>query len=70
MCQAVSPRTNFNAGGIPHASTGGCARLSHRALAEKLEKLGWSVFWDRSISPGKTFAMVVERAIEQATVRH
>lgn len=38
-----------------------------RALAEILEKLGWSVFWDRGIPAGKTFATVIQRAIEQAS---
>lgn len=35
-------------------------------LAEALKKNGWSVWWDRKIPPGKTFASVIEAEIEAA----
>jgi len=35
-------------------------------LAEALEKQGWSVFWDRTILPGRDFAKVIEEELEQA----
>ena len=33
-------------------------------LAEALEEQGWSVWWDRTIPPGKTFDQVIEEAID------
>ena len=36
------------------------------AVARALESLGWQVFWDRSILPGKTWDEVIEEAIEAA----
>jgi hypothetical protein len=36
------------------------------AVAKALENLGWQVFWDRSIPPGKTWDEVIEAAIEAA----
>ena len=35
-------------------------------LAALLKKFGWSVWWDRSIPAGKTFAKVIEEALEDA----
>jgi hypothetical protein len=35
-------------------------------FANALEAHGWSVWWDRSIPPGKTFAQVIEAAINDA----
>jgi hypothetical protein len=35
-------------------------------LAEALKENGWSVWWDRKIPPGKTFASVIEAEIEAA----
>ncbi|MGB8434012.1 MAG: TIR domain-containing protein, partial [Burkholderiales bacterium] len=37
-----------------------------RVLAQQLERLGWSVWWDRDIQAGKTFAGVIESEIERA----
>jgi formylglycine-generating enzyme required for sulfatase activity len=35
-------------------------------LAKALEEQGWSVWWDRTIPPGKTFDQVIEEAINVA----
>jgi formylglycine-generating enzyme required for sulfatase activity len=35
-------------------------------LAKALEKSGWSVWWDRTIPPGKTFDQAIEEAISAA----
>ena len=35
-------------------------------LAKDLEDQGWSVWWDRTIPPGKTFDQVIEEAINAA----
>ncbi|MCG6873984.1 MAG: toll/interleukin-1 receptor domain-containing protein [Betaproteobacteria bacterium] len=35
-----------------------------RELATQLERLGWSVWWDRQIQAGKTFAGVIESEID------
>ena len=37
-----------------------------RALVQVLEGQGWSVWWDRKIPPGKTFAEVIDQAITPA----
>jgi hypothetical protein len=37
-----------------------------RELAQQLERLGWSVWWDRDIQAGKTFAGVIESEIDRA----
>ena len=37
-----------------------------RQLAEALERLGWSVWWDREIPPGKTFDQVIEEELNGA----
>ena len=36
------------------------------AVARVLESLGWQVFWDRSIPPGKLWAKAIEEGIEAA----
>ena len=36
-------------------------------LAKKLEEQGWSVWWDKTIPPGKTFDQVIQEAIDSAT---
>jgi len=33
-------------------------------LVQALEHHGWSVWWDRTIPPGKTFDQVIEEALE------
>jgi TIR domain len=48
---------------ISYASTD---RDRARELAAQLERLGWSVWWDREIQAGKTFAGVIEREIDHA----
>lgn len=35
-------------------------------IARELEKIGWSVWWDRKIPPGKTFANVIKEAIDNS----
>jgi hypothetical protein len=37
-----------------------------RPLVRALEWHGWSVWWDRTISPGKTFDQVIDAALEAA----
>ena len=37
-----------------------------KPLAKALENQGWSVWWDRTIPPGKTFDQVIEEAINAA----
>ena len=37
-----------------------------RELAAQLERAGWSVWWDREIQAGKTFAGVIESEIDRA----
>jgi hypothetical protein len=39
-------------------------RARAERLAEALERLGWSVWWDRHILPGKTFDEVIEQALD------
>src|SRR5262249_21296960 len=35
-------------------------------LVHALERRGWSVWWDRTILPGRTFDVVIEEALEGA----
>ena len=35
-------------------------------IAKTLEKQGWSVWWDRTIPPGRTFDEVIEEALDSA----
>jgi formylglycine-generating enzyme required for sulfatase activity len=41
-------------------------REQARRLAEALEAQGWSVFWDRTILPGKTWRQVIDTALHEA----
>ncbi|MGB5986458.1 MAG: toll/interleukin-1 receptor domain-containing protein [Desulfobacterales bacterium] len=41
-------------------------RPQARKLALRLEQEGWSVWWDRKIPPGKSFAQVLESALNAA----
>ncbi len=41
-------------------------RLRVEPLAKELKEQGWSVFWDRTILPGKNFSQVIEKAIDAA----
>lgn len=35
-------------------------------LAEALQKMGWSVWWDRRITPGRSFRREIQQAIDSA----
>lgn len=37
-----------------------------RLLADALSKKGWSIWWDRTIPPGKEFDQVIEEALDAA----
>jgi TIR domain-containing protein len=41
-------------------------REQARRLAEALKAQGWSVFWDRTILPGKTWRQVIDTALHEA----
>jgi TIR domain/Protein of unknown function (DUF1566) len=41
-------------------------RPKAQVLAKALEEVGWSVWWDPKIPPGKTFDEVIEQALEEA----
>ncbi len=41
-------------------------RSRAQALAEALEQEGWSIWWDRTILPGKTFDEVIETELKAA----
>jgi len=42
-------------------------RSRAETIAKALEDQGWSVWWDRTIPPGKTFDQVIEEAITTAS---
>lgn len=41
-------------------------REKAKTIAQALEKNDWSVWWDRKIPPGKTFAQVIKEALDTA----
>ena len=41
-------------------------RQKAQLLAGVLEAQGWSVFWDRTIPPGKTFDEFIEAALDES----
>lgn len=41
-------------------------RLKAQELGIRLEKEGWSVWWDRKIPPGQSFSKVLEKALNSA----
>jgi hypothetical protein len=41
-------------------------RLRVKPLVDALANRGWSVWWDRSIPPGKTWDQVIETALSEA----
>ena len=41
-------------------------RETAHKFADALEGLGWSVWWDREIPPGKTFDQVIEEELDSA----
>lgn len=53
-------------GGEIFISYASADRPKAAALAEALQNEGWSVWWDRTIPPGKTFDEVIEAALSAA----
>src|SRR6188508_2064980 len=41
-------------------------RAKAKVLADGLSARGWSVWWDRTIPPGRTFDEVIEEALDDA----
>src|SRR5262245_66091689 len=41
-------------------------RAKAKLIAEALSKIGWGVWWDRKIPPGKTFDEVIEQALDKS----
>ena len=72
--QAVESRGNVIDRPAPSHSAGGNIFISYaspdrptaEALAKALMKEGWSVWWDRTIPPGKSFDEVIEAALSAA----
>jgi hypothetical protein len=49
-----------------HISYSSSDRLKAQELGRRLEKEGWSVWWDRKINPGQSFSKVLEEALNSA----
>lgn len=41
-------------------------RSTAKAISKALSSLGWTVWWDRQIPPGRSFDQVIEQAIDSA----
>ena len=60
------PAPSQSAGGDIFISYASPDRPTAEALAKALMKEGWSVWWDRTIPPGKSFDEVIEAALSTA----
>ena len=60
------PTPSHSAGGNIFISYASPDRPTAEALAKALMKEGWSVWWDRTIPPGKSFDEVIEAALGAA----
>ena len=60
------PAPSHSAGGDIFISYASPDRPTAETLAKALLKEGWSVWWDRTIPPGKSFDEVIEAALSAA----